>query len=293
LLEERFVDHYAQASGVDALVAERDVVLTYVLKVLYDDLLGKLAFKGGTCIKKVYLGKTGRFSMDLDFTGVGLTPKTFKERFTVLFNRQERFNIAFEILEEYQRPREVSCGSIVRYSHDWNRDSRFKVEVSFREEPVLPVVERPLVKALFFRYCEIQPFKVSCLQLEELLAEKIRAAFQRLRARDLYDLYLFSKRPIKKDRIRSLVVLKCWYARDPFDPNALLKKIESEGYDWSDLASLVSAKKLPSEKRIIRSVVESYSFLKDLDGDLARIIKDSKSHRCSNLVTSLCTRLRG
>lgn len=56
LLEERFVDHYAQASGVDALVAERDVVLTYVLKILSENLSGRLAFKGGTCLKKVYIG---------------------------------------------------------------------------------------------------------------------------------------------------------------------------------------------------------------------------------------------
>ena len=51
-------------------VAERDVVLTYFLKVANEDLPGKLAFKGGTCLKKVCLGKTGRFSIDLDFTGV-------------------------------------------------------------------------------------------------------------------------------------------------------------------------------------------------------------------------------
>lgn len=31
-------------------------------------LLEHFAFKGGTCIRKVHLGATGRFSMDLDFT---------------------------------------------------------------------------------------------------------------------------------------------------------------------------------------------------------------------------------
>ena len=84
LIEEKFVDHYAQASGVDSLVAERDIVLTFVLRILRDHLPGKLAFKGGTCLKKIYVGKTGRFSMDLDFTAVHITPKSLREKFAAL-----------------------------------------------------------------------------------------------------------------------------------------------------------------------------------------------------------------
>jgi len=293
LLEERFVDHYAQASGVDALVAERDVVLTYVLKVLTESLPSNLAFKGGTCLKKVYLGKTGRFSMDLDFTGVNLSPKSFREWFATLFDNREHFGVNFKISETYSRPKEASYGLIVEYSHDWNRGSEFKVEVSFREKPVLPLRELPLIKELYFKYCEVQPFKVSCLQLEELLAEKIRAAFQRLTARDLYDLYLFSKRPYEKSRVRTMVVIKCWNVREPFKPDVLLGKIERGTYNWSDVQSLVRARTLPTEKTLIKSVLDSYSYLKNLNSDLASAIKDSKSHRYPNHVDFLCEKLRG
>jgi len=31
----------------------------------------KLAFKRGACLRKMYIGSQGRFSTDLDFTGVG------------------------------------------------------------------------------------------------------------------------------------------------------------------------------------------------------------------------------
>jgi len=34
LIDIKFVDHYASAAGVDGRVAERDVVLTYVLKMM-------------------------------------------------------------------------------------------------------------------------------------------------------------------------------------------------------------------------------------------------------------------
>ena len=53
------------------MIAEKAVVLTYVLQRLSETrLLDKLAFKGGTCIRKMFVGSQGRFSTDLDFTSL-------------------------------------------------------------------------------------------------------------------------------------------------------------------------------------------------------------------------------
>jgi len=53
------------------MVAEREVILTYALQLLSESgMLRNLAFKGGTCIRKMQLGISGRFSMDLDFTAL-------------------------------------------------------------------------------------------------------------------------------------------------------------------------------------------------------------------------------
>lgn len=57
MLEVRFVELYANAEGVDRSVAERDIVLTYILKMMKEEgIIENLAFKGGTCIRKSYLG---------------------------------------------------------------------------------------------------------------------------------------------------------------------------------------------------------------------------------------------
>jgi len=66
----KFVDLYARDSGLrDKLIAERDVVLTYALRALVDaGVMDHLAFKGGTCLRKLVFGSSGRFSEDLDFT---------------------------------------------------------------------------------------------------------------------------------------------------------------------------------------------------------------------------------
>jgi hypothetical protein len=50
---------------------------------------------------------------------------------------------------------------------------------------------------------------------------------------------------------------------------------------------LVRKGDLPSEVALVRKVVKEYEFLKDLDSDLNKIVKDSKSHRNSRLVAEV------
>ena len=53
------------------MIAENEIVLTYLLQLMAErGILDKLAFKGGTCLRKMFIGSGGRFSTDLDFTRV-------------------------------------------------------------------------------------------------------------------------------------------------------------------------------------------------------------------------------
>jgi predicted nucleotidyltransferase component of viral defense system len=55
----------------DIMIAEKEVVLTFLLQLLSErGLLDRVAFKGGTCLRKMIVGSQGRFSTDLDFTGL-------------------------------------------------------------------------------------------------------------------------------------------------------------------------------------------------------------------------------
>ena len=64
------VQRYAAESGLrDIMIAEKEVVLTYLLELMSaHGILDRLAFKGGTCLRKMFMGSQGRFSTDLDFT---------------------------------------------------------------------------------------------------------------------------------------------------------------------------------------------------------------------------------
>src|SRR6266513_2982974 len=66
------VQRYSTESGLrDIMIAEKEVVLTFLLQLLSErGILNRLAFKGGTCLRKIFIGSQGRFSTDLDFTGI-------------------------------------------------------------------------------------------------------------------------------------------------------------------------------------------------------------------------------
>src|SRR6202050_2526316 len=72
MLPQPQVQRYSADSGLrDIMIAEKEVVLTFLLQLLSErGILAKLAFKGGTCLRKMFIGSQGRFSTDLDFTGI-------------------------------------------------------------------------------------------------------------------------------------------------------------------------------------------------------------------------------
>jgi predicted nucleotidyltransferase component of viral defense system len=72
MLTQPQVQRYANESGLrDIMIAEKEVVLTFLLQRLSErGILDRLAFNGGTCLRKMLIGAQGRFSTDLDFTGI-------------------------------------------------------------------------------------------------------------------------------------------------------------------------------------------------------------------------------
>jgi len=289
MLDRKYVVLYARSNGVSETTAERDIILTYVLRILSDNVLQQLAFKGGTCLKKIYFGKTGRFSMDLDFTTAGIELGNLRNKLEHSLHNKSSYGLYFKILDE--NISSESYLAVVEYSHKWNPGSQFELQVSYREKPALPLIKLPLCNELYFKFCEFKIFSVSCMSREELLAEKIRAAFQRIRSRDLYDLYLFTKRHYNRNIVKKLVAIKCWNVRETFDPKALLEKVADGNYDWDDLQRLVRKGSLPAPENVIQAVLKEYSYLKNLDKQLLKIMKDSKAHKEEKLTLQVLSKI--
>lgn len=289
MIEQRYADLFVQGAQVNIAVAEREIVLTYVLKILDDaGLLKALAFKGGTCLRKCVYGKETRFSVDLDFTNTSDQAADDVILAVVTSLGKDSYGLSFELEPKdfYVSDDGMSCGAEIKYRHGW-RQGAFKLDISLREAPSLSVEDMPLQPQPYFKYLEFKPFPVPCFRFEEMLGEKIRAACQRLRSRDIYDLAKAAERPIAPRLIRTLAVIKCWNVGKPFEPERLLGRLHAEKYDWEDLRALVRRSEKIDPARMLAACEKRYQFLLDLSEGEKRLIADAKRQQLKDLPGTL------
>lgn len=124
-----------------------------------------LAFKGGTCLRKSMFGSAGRFSEDLDFTlDTDRPDDDVLTEIVDVFNR-EHHGISFTLEEYYKTDAETSFGGDVHCRHSWNDAGRFRLQVSLRERPTLPVVSKAMQHQAYFDHVEFELFDVRALEI--------------------------------------------------------------------------------------------------------------------------------
>ena len=166
-------------------------MLTYLLQLMAErGILDKVAFKGGTCLRKMFIGSGGRFSTDLDFTQV-----KEHDHEDVILAMMEAFEqpfhgIRFGVPDDsyYETQDGLSWGVNPIYAHAWNPEGQIKLQISRREVPTLPPSRHAQCAQNYFRNLPFAPVDITCLALPEIIAEKIRACYQQTKARDIYDL---------------------------------------------------------------------------------------------------------
>lgn len=272
---------YSAESGLrDIMIAEKEVVLTYLLQLLSErGILDRLAFKGGTCLRKMVIGSQGRFSTDLDFTAL-----EEHDHETVILDMMAAFEepfhgVRFSIPDHsyYETQDGLSWGVNPAYIHGWNDsgESEVRLQISRRETPTMAAERLPQCEQSYFRLLPFAPADIMCLALPEIIAEKIRACYQRNKARDIYDLGTFALRPLDQPLVRRLVVLKLWQARDTFDPELLMRKFQDgRAFDWDDLNQLVRRSLAIDRQKITADCIRGYRFLLDLSEQERQLASD-------------------
>jgi predicted nucleotidyltransferase component of viral defense system len=277
MIEKRLAQWYASDTGVDLDIVEREITLTYVLRILADHgLLAHLAFKGGTAIRKLFLGNQGRFSLDLDFTALGETnPEDLILDIVGTLHGQSHYELEFSIPPSDYYVAPESCGAEVTYRHAWSSNSRFGIQISLRAQPLLPIQPMALRQERYFDWLGVEPPNVPTLDLHEIIGEKIRAAVQRSRVRDLYDLYQLASQRFDRSLVRRIAVIKCWETRFVFAPAAFWQGLSSSRYDWGDLRRLVRRGRELSPETILSGVRKDYAFLDGLSAEEAILAGDA------------------
>jgi predicted nucleotidyltransferase component of viral defense system len=293
MLTEPQVQRYTIESGLrDIMIAEKEVVLTFLLQLLSErGILDKLAFKGGTCLRKMYIGSHGRFSTDLDFTAI-----EEHDHEEIILEMMQAFDqpfhgIQFSIPNDsyYETQDGLSWGVNPTYSHAWNASgvSEVRLQISRRETPTLPTDRRPQIEQSYFKLLPFAPADIACLALPEIIAEKLRACYQRNKARDIHDLGVFATRPLDQPLLRRLVVLKLWQARDSFDPTRLMQKFkDGRDFDWDDLRQLLNRAVVIDRDRITSDCLRGFSFLTELTPD-EKVLSNDKYQRERSLADEL------
>jgi len=143
------VRRYSTQSGLrDMMIAEKEVVLTFLLQLLSErGILDRLVFKGGTCLRKMFIGSQGRFSTDLDFTA--MEEHDHEDVILAMMGafEEEFHGIRFRIPDDsyYETLDGLSWGVNPTYTHEWNGggDSEIKLQISCRERPTLEPELKP------------------------------------------------------------------------------------------------------------------------------------------------------
>lgn len=238
----------AKQLGVPPSTVEKDYVISIVLRELW--MSGRwrnLIFKGGTALRKIYFPDY-RFSEDMDFNL--LEGKSVVDIVGVLSGmRASRREIEFLDPELRERTgKRYHPGRVVGYEirlpyhflRKVGEPSKIRMDVSVGkfERTLLPPVE----KGIFHPYSDMEAFshtRVMVYPLEEIMAEKIRAVFQRIgRPRDIYDIWYLSGN-VNMETVLSVIERKFAEKSVSFSPDRLEENRDIFRYNWENLTILV------------------------------------------------------
>jgi uncharacterized protein len=221
----------AEEIGVDPVYLEKDFVLT---EIVHAYATGphreQLVLKGGQALRHIYGSR--RLSRDADY--VARRRIEFDDLRHGLAIRYPRLTLPAQ--PAGRTVRGITIDPIEYRGPLGNRDN-VELEVSFREDLVLEPEWRTYPSP--FR----ESFAVLVMRIDEMVAEKVRALYQRGNPRDLYDLWFaFTAPAIALDRaaIADLVPRKI---RPPFvahgwDRSRLYDRLLANRGDWEPLIAV-------------------------------------------------------
>ena len=167
----------------DAKQVEQDLIICRALIAIFSDdyLAGRLAFRGGTALHKLYLSPQPRYSEDIDLVQIKAEPiKPTIDRLREVLSflgepkvKQKKNNNTLIFRTESSIPPVLPI--------------KLKVEINCREHfnmLGLEEVDFEMNNLWFSGSCKIKTYK-----LDELVGTKVRALYERRKGRDLYDLY--------------------------------------------------------------------------------------------------------
>ena len=205
MISAREIRSRARELGVPETTIERDYAQNWLLGHLASM---NMALKGGTGIRKVYI-ENYRFSDDLDFTLLEkMDSVTLNDSIeNAVIGAKETSGINF--IEEISIEENIN-GFVVnvyfRILRSTGNPIKIKLDLTApeKEEILLPLETREIIHP----YSDDFHARIQAYSLEEIMAEKIRALFERTRPRDLYDVRRLHNK-VDDGKVLNILYEKC------------------------------------------------------------------------------------
>jgi predicted nucleotidyltransferase component of viral defense system len=180
---DAIVDWQTRVGFTSPLHAEQDLVLArLIVEIANDDALGEeLIFRGGTCLHKLHLPTPLRYSEDLDYVRTTNTPiGPVIDRLRAIGDR-----LGMKVNTEISRHPKV----FLRAPFETG-GGRMKIKIEMNTSETKPALEPVRIPFVVSSRWWSGRAEVKTFRLEELMATKLRALYQRRKGRDLFDLWL-------------------------------------------------------------------------------------------------------
>lgn len=178
------IEWRSHAPWRDDAQVEQDLILSRIIIAFFNEpiLAENLCFRGGTALHKLFLTPPVRYSEDIDFVqrearSIGTVMEKIRDICNPLLGqprtKQKKGNVVFVYKVESEIPPLLPL--------------RIKIEINTREHfNVFNLIDKKYrIESDWFSGDSL----IKTYSLEELLATKLRALYQRKKGRDLFDLW--------------------------------------------------------------------------------------------------------
>jgi predicted nucleotidyltransferase component of viral defense system len=203
-------------------------------------------FKGGTCLMLCH--GLDRFSEDLDFN-VLYEQLDIKDTLEKIKNLLLAYNIIIDYKIEdnkYQDTTIYFYGPLYKETNN----TRCKITVDFSRRN--DYIKKNVVSRVNHSYNEFPVFYINTLDIDEILAEKIRAIITREKARDVYDLYFLLAKNTKISL--ELINKKLELYNTKFNLNKFIEALGNKEKIWeTELPQLIL--NVPEFKEVKKEII--------------------------------------
>ena len=201
---------------------EQDLIISRALVDLYNDphIKDALVFRGGTALNKLFINPPSRYSEDIDFVQKNADPIG------------QTINAIREVLKPWLgdpkwKITQRSAKLIYKYESINKSASKLKIEINTTEHfQVLPLKKVPFsMDSDWFKGTA----DIITYEMDELMATKLRALYQRRKGRDLFDIwYVATNELINLNRVFDIFAKYCAYNDVQISREEFIKNLEQK-----------------------------------------------------------------